>query len=51
MMLRSAVLASFIAATASGQATPPPGGCLVCGEGQVVMAPEAIFIFPGQYVT
>jgi hypothetical protein len=26
----------------------PPGGCPVCGDGQVVTASEALFMFPGQ---
>ena len=48
-MFRVLVLASFAAAVA-GQATAPPGGCLICGDGQVVTAPDEIFEFPNQYV-
>ena len=47
MLFRSVVLASFIAA-AAGQAVAPEDGCLVCGDGQVVANPDAVFMFPGQ---
>lgn len=46
-LLRSLLLAG-LAGGASGQATAPPDGCLVCGEGNVVGQPDAIFEFPGQ---
>ena len=46
-MLRSVILASFFAA-ANGQDVAPPDACLVCGDGQVVTAPDAIFSLPGQ---
>jgi len=29
-------------------AVAPPGGCLVCGDGEVVTSPNAIFQIPGQ---
>jgi hypothetical protein len=45
MLIRALVVASFVAA-ATGQAVAPPGGCLVCGDGNVVGAPDAIFSFP-----
>lgn len=44
---RSLLLAG-LAAGASGQAVAPEGGCLICGEGQVVTQPDAIFEFAGQ---
>jgi hypothetical protein len=47
MLFRSLAIASFVA-TATGQAVAPPGGCLVCGNGNVVMAPDAVFTFPGE---
>lgn len=47
MLIRSLVLAGFVVTVASGQAVPPEGGCLICGDGQVVTAPDALFEFPG----
>jgi hypothetical protein len=47
MTLR-AIIMSTIIAVANGQAVAPPGGCLVCGDGQVVTNPDAIFMFAGQ---
>jgi hypothetical protein len=47
MLFRALIVATFVAA-ATGQAVSPPGGCLVCGEGSVITAPDAIFSFPGQ---
>lgn len=29
-------------------AVAPPGGCLICGDGQVVTNPSGLFVFPGQ---
>jgi hypothetical protein len=46
-MFRFLIVASFVAA-ATGQAVAPPGGCLVCGDGNVITAPDAIFRFPSQ---
>lgn len=50
MILRLSILASAIAA-AYGQATAPPDGCLICGDGQVITNPDGIFEFPGQPIT
>jgi hypothetical protein len=49
MIFRSLVAAGLVA-VATGQAVPPPGGCLICGDtsGQVVTNPDAVFMFPQQ---
>lgn len=50
MLFRSFILTSFIASTVDGQVVPPPGGCLICGDGsgQVVTNLDAIFLFINQ---
>jgi hypothetical protein len=46
MLFRATILAA-LAAAVYGQAVAPPDGCLVCGDGNVVTLPDAIFSFPG----
>ena len=47
MLFCSLIVASYLAA-ANGLAVAPIAGCLVCGNGKVVEAPNTIFDFPGQ---
>ena len=46
MLIRAAILAA-LAAAVYGQAVAPEGGCLVCGDGQVITNPDGIFSFDG----
>lgn len=47
MLFRSVALLALVA-SANGQAVAPADGCLVCGPGEVVTNPDAIFSFPMQ---
>ena len=50
MLFRAAILAA-LAAAVYGQASAPADGCLVCGDGQIVTKPDAIFSFTGYPAT